>query len=96
MRENPPLSSKPPISLDNFNADFTGYLTADLEDARAAHAKLGGFLLRMGDIFLVCQYEEALGWGWTPEELKLLPRREERRRGDLASSHYARRAQELS
>lgn len=74
------LSSDAPISLENFNADFTGFLTADREDALTAHAKLGGYLLQMEDIFLVCCYEEALGWGWTPEELKRLPHGEERRR----------------
>jgi hypothetical protein len=95
MREDLFRSTNISISLDNFNADFTGYLTADLLDARAAHARLGGYLLRMGDIFLVCQYEEALGWGWTPEELRRLPLGVERRRGDLASSRHARRAVEL-
>jgi hypothetical protein len=95
MRENPLRSTSTLISLDNFNADFTGYLTADLDDARASHARLGGYLLRMGDIYLVCSHEEALGWGWTPEELVRLPRGEERRKGDLANSHYARRAMEL-
>ena len=79
MRKDPFLSSGVPISFDNFNADFTGFLTTDRTDAEAAHAKLGGFLLRMKDIFLVCNYEEALGWGWTPEELKRLPLGEERR-----------------
>jgi len=95
MRDDPFRSTDTPISLDNFNADFTGYLTADLQDAQEAHARLGGYLLRMGEIFLVCQYEEALGWGWTSEELKRLPLGVERRRGDLARSPHSRRAVEL-
>jgi|WetSurMetagenome_2_1015567.scaffolds.fasta_scaffold989826_2 hypothetical protein len=79
MHNAPFLFSAAPISLDNFNPGFTGLLTAVREDAVAAHAKLGGYLLRMGNIFLVCSGEEALGWGWTPEELKQLPLGEERR-----------------
>ena len=79
MHKDPFFFSAAPISLDNFNPDFTGLLTAVREDAVAAHVKLGGYLLRMGTIFLVCSGEEALGWGWTPEELKQLPLGEERR-----------------
>ena len=61
------------ITLDNLVCDFTGYLTADLADARAVHETEGGYLFRMGDLYLVCGHEDALGWGWTEEELERLP-----------------------
>ena len=44
-----------------------GYLTASLTDARRVCASQGGFLFRMGHLFLVGEYEEALNWGWSPE-----------------------------
>lgn len=79
MREDSFLVCGAPISLDAFNTDFTGFLTADRTDALAAHTQLGGYLLRLGDVFLVCSQEEALGWGWTSAELEGLPQEEERR-----------------
>lgn len=53
-----------------------GYITADLEDARRAHAEMGGFLLCIGDRpteYVVCQASEAIkAWGRTPEQLQAL------------------------
>ena len=53
-----------------------GYITADLEDARRAHAEMGGYLLRIGDRpteYVVCQAIEAIkAWGRTPEQLQAL------------------------
>ena len=53
-----------------------GYITADLEDARRAHAEMGGYLLCFGDrptVYVVCQAIEAIkAWGRTPEHLAAL------------------------
>ena len=53
-----------------------GYITADLEDARMAHAEMGGYLLCIGDRpteYVVCQSIEAVeAWGRTLEHLAAL------------------------
>ena len=53
-----------------------GYITADLEDARRAHAEMGGYLLCIGDRpdeYVVCQAFEAIeAWGRTLEHLAAL------------------------
>ena len=53
-----------------------GYITADLEDARRAHAEMGGYLLCFGDrptVYVVCQAIEAVeAWGRTLEQLQAL------------------------
>ena len=53
-----------------------GYITADLADARMAHAETGGYLLRIGDRpteYVVCQALEAVeSWGRTLEQLHAL------------------------
>ena len=53
-----------------------GYITADLEDAREAHMRMGGYLLIIGDRpmeYVVCQALEAVeAWGRTPEQLQAL------------------------
>jgi hypothetical protein len=67
------LDCEQEISLDSLYCDFTGYLTGSLEDARREHELRGGYLFRMGDLYLVCCHGEALGWGWTEDELRALP-----------------------
>ena len=53
-----------------------GYITADLGDARRAHAEMGGYLLCIGDRpteYVVCQALEAVeAWGRTLEQLQAL------------------------
>lgn len=44
-----------------------GYLTGSLGDARRVCAAQGGFLFRVGHLFLVGEYEEAINWGWSPK-----------------------------
>jgi hypothetical protein len=50
-----------------FAIDRGGFLTANLQEARRVCASQGGFLFRMGHLYLVGEYEEALSWGWNPE-----------------------------
>jgi len=62
------LSQARPSVLEGlFAIEPAGYLTASLSDARRVCASQGGFLFRMGHLFLVGGYEEALTWGWSPE-----------------------------
>jgi len=53
-----------------------GYITADLEDARRAHAEMWGYLLCIGDRppeYVVCEAFEAIEvWGRTMEQLQAL------------------------
>ena len=53
-----------------------GYITSDLEDAREAHMRMGGYLLIIGDRpmeYVVCQELEAMeAWGRTTEMLRAL------------------------
>ena len=58
---------RPSLPEGLFAIGPAGYLTASLTDARRVCAAQGGFLFRMGHLFLVGDYEEALNWGWSPQ-----------------------------
>lgn len=61
--------------FDVISFERSGHLTSSLEEARKVHESRGGFLFRMGDLYLVCDADEAQAWGWTQEELKALSAR---------------------
>ena len=62
------------LTLESLSGDlFMGFLTRDLPEARREHELRGGYLFRMGEVYLVCSPEEALAWGWTAEALRHLP-----------------------
>jgi hypothetical protein len=66
-------NSNEPFDILSF--ERSGHLTSSLSEARRVHETRGGYLFRMGDLYLICSHEEAMAWGWTPDELKALSSR---------------------